>query len=58
MFFFSMFILMLIVFGEEIICGDLAAHDKIEIKMTVGMKITIIVKTMFAGSTITWKNIF
>ena len=53
-----MFILMLIVFGEEIICGDLAAHDKIEIKMTVGMKITIIVKTMFAGSTITWKNIF
>ena len=47
----------LIVCGDELICEDLAARDKIVIKMTVRMKIIIIVEILFAEATITWKNI-
>lgn len=48
-----MFIMILIVCGYELICEELAAHDKIVIKMTVRMKITITVEIMLAGSIIT-----
>ena len=48
---------MLIVCGVELICEDPAAHDKIVIKMTVRMKITIVVEIIFTGSTVTCKNI-
>ena len=44
--------------GDELICEDLATHDKIVtyIKMTVRTKVIIIVEIMFAESIITWKN--
>lgn len=38
-----MFIMKLIVFGDKLICEDLAAHGKIVIKMTVIMKIMEII---------------
>lgn len=44
---------MLIVCRYELICEELAAHNKIVIKMTVRMKITITVKIMLPGSIIT-----
>ena len=47
----------LTVCGDELICEDHVAHDKIVIKMTVRMKIIIIVEVMFVKSIVTWKNI-